>query len=133
MLLPGGSTAMTVNVIRHTGTVKLFSCSSAADCAQQRTHTNPHPLHGVCGMIEVQMTPVLDLTLTWYTGRAVQTAPVLSLAAGVWTTDAALQRLALTALLPGEYLFAPGWFTTQPTHCVPCPPGMLCAESIESM
>lgn len=30
-------------------------------------------------------------------------------------------------MLPGDYLFVNTWLTTQPTRCIPCPPGMLCA------
>lgn len=32
ILVPDDITALTVNVLRHTGTVTLFSCTSAADC-----------------------------------------------------------------------------------------------------
>jgi hypothetical protein len=129
-LVVPAATSLVVSVLRHSGTVTLFSCTSVADCAQQKTHSNPHILYGVCGRLSVQTTPAQDLTLIWYTGRAVQTAPVLALAASTWTVDAAVRKSALRTLRPGDYLFAASWLATPPTHCVPCAPGMLCAESI---
>jgi hypothetical protein len=76
-----------------------------------------------------QLSNDMQVRASWHTRRAVQTADVLT--PGEWTTDTAVQQLALSAQLrPGDYIFKDTWLGSTPTHCVPCAPGMLCAASI---
>ena len=76
-------------------------------------------------------SPTLYMSIKHFTRRAVETADVLTPAAGEKTTDAAVEQLALSAQLrPGDYIFKDTWLGSTPTHCVPCDPGMWCAASI---
>jgi len=119
---------------RHNIDLVIFECVSLADCANQPTSVE---LHGLCGelarhQVDLQLfSGDISIRASWYTRRAVETADVLTPADGDWTSDAAVQQLALSAQLrPGDYIFKDTWLGSTPTHCVPCAPGMWCAADI---
>ena len=124
--------SITVTVKRHGHSITIFQCDSQLDCEKQKPDASSMiDMHAIYASITLASSNTMDMNIQYFTRRAVETADVLTPAAGDWTSDAAVEQLALSAQLrPGDYIFKDTWLGSTPTHCVPCAPGMWCAASI---
>jgi hypothetical protein len=121
-----------IALTRHGVDVQVFRCDSQADCAHQLRMAPQLPLWGTCGALSLQSSHAISIQASRYTGRAavLETAP-----GATWDPTQVRTHVLERALRVGDFLFSRDRLESLEslqslTHCVPCPPGLVCTHHV---
>ena len=121
---------LVIELERSNHSICVFRCDSIQDCQHQSVPT-VIDLHGVSGLLkfEVETSYQQTVSFTHFSGRGVVFEPH-SGAASDWPALNVRKLVLDDSLVVGDYFFMPNIFDQNRSHCVSCPPGLICAEYI---